>query len=479
MSIGTRRRLKGTGVSSSGAQARKASRRPSIPPKVARVCGTLVAALLAGAMAAAPAYAAWGAPFALSSSGQNASTPQVAVDDGGDAVFVWQRVDASGDLRIQARARSATGGLSPVQTLSDAGQDASLPQDAVDADGDAVFTWLRYDGTTSCGGVGCFRVQARARSAAGILSGVQTLSDAGRNANDPQVAVDPNGDAVFAWTRYDGTNNRIQARARSAAGNLSIVQTLSTSGQNASNSQVAVDDGGDAVFTWERYDGAEWRAQTRARAAGLFLSPVQTLSDAGESALFPRVAVDADGDAVFTWRRFDGSGNFCCFRAQARARSAAGSLSAVQTLSTGGQGAFDPRVAVDPDGDAVFTWTRSDGTGNFCCSRVQAKARSAAGALSPVQYLSEVGQNAQGPRVAVDADGDAVFTWARSDGTNLRVQARQRSATGALSRPVQTLSTAGQDAKMAELAVDPTGDAVTTWRRSDGTNLRVQGAAGP
>jgi microcompartment protein CcmK/EutM len=339
-----------------------------------------------------------------------------------------------------------------------------------------VFTWLRKDGTTNCAGVGCFRIQARARSAAGNLCGVHTLSDGGRNANDPQVAVDPNGDAVFVWTRYDGTNNRIQARARSAAGNLSIVQTLSTSGQNASNPQVAVDDGGRAVFTWERYDGAEWRAQTRARsAAGLFLSAVQTLSDAGESALFPQVAVDADGDAVFTWRRLDGSGLFCCFRAQARARSTAGTLSAVQTLSSGGRDAFDPHVAVDPDGNAVFTWTRSDGAN----IRIQAKARSAAGALSPVQYLSEAGQDAQGPRVGVDADGDAVFTWARSDGTNLRVQARKRSANGALSRPVQTLSSAGQDAKAAQVAVDTTGDAVATWRRSDGANLRVQGVAGP
>jgi uncharacterized protein GlcG (DUF336 family) len=202
---------------------------------------------------------------------------------------------------------------------------------------------------------------------------------------------------------------------------------------------------------------------------------VQTLSDAGQSALFPQVAVDDDGDAVFTWRRFDGSGAFCCFRAQARARSAAGTLSAVQTLSTSGRDAFDPHVAVDPDGDAVFTWERYDGA-NW---RIQARARSAAGILSGVQILSEAGQNAQGPRVAVDAGGDAVFTWQRSDGTNVRIQARTRSATGALSRPVRTLSSAGQDAKTPQVAVNTTGDAVATWRRSDGTNTRIQGGVGP
>jgi hypothetical protein len=452
----------------------------SMVPRLARLCCALGAALLAGAMAATPASAAWGAPFVLSSSGQDATNPQVAVDDNGDAVFVWERVDASGDLRIQARARSAAGTLSAVQTLSDAGENASLPQVAVDADGDAVFTWLRLDGTTDCGGVSCFRIQARARSAAGTLSAVQTLSDPGRNANSPQVAVDTTGDAVFTWVRYDGTSVRAQGRARSASGSLSFVQTLSDAGQNANVPQVAVDADGDAVFTWERDDGTKTRVQARARSAtGIFLSPVQTLSDAGQNALFPQVAVDDDGDAVFTWRRFDGSGQFCCFRAQARARSATGTLSAVQALSSGFRDAFDPHVAVDADGDALFTWVRSDGTASLCCSRAQTRARSAAGVLSGVQTLSDAGQNAQSLRVVVDADGDAVFTWARSDGTNTRIQALTRSATGALGRPVQTLSNAGQDAKIPQVAVDTTGDAVATWRRSDGTHNRIQTAVGP
>jgi hypothetical protein len=437
-----------------------------------RLSGALVAALVAGAVAATPAFAVWGAPFVLSSSGQNATNPQVAVDADGDAVFVWERLDASGDLRIQARARSAAGVLSPVQTLSDAGEDASMPQVAVDADGDAVLTWRRFDGTNN-------RIQARARSAAGTLSPVETLSTSGRNADTPQVAVDPAGDAVFSWSRSDGTNWRAQVRARSADGTLSAVKHLSPIAGNAFYPQVGVDAGGDAVFVWERYDGANWRVQTLARSAAGTLSPVQTLSDAGQSALFPQVAVDDDGDAAFTWRRFDGSGAFCCFRAQARARSAAGTLSAVQTLSSSGRTAFDPHVAVDADGDAVFTWVRDDASDTSCCFRVQAKARSAAGILSGVQNLSEAGQNAQWPRVAVDAGGDAVFTWERSDGTNVRIQARTRSATGALSRPVRTLSSAGQDAKTPQVAVNTTGDAVATWRRSDGTNTRIQGAVGP
>ena len=112
-----------------------------------------------------------------------------------------------------------------MQTLSPSGQAANGPQVAVDTDGDAVFTWYRFDGAHQ-------RVQGRARASNGTLSAAQTLSAAGQSATIPQVAVDADGDAVFTWQRSDGTNSRVQARARTAGGTLSTAQTLSTAGED-------------------------------------------------------------------------------------------------------------------------------------------------------------------------------------------------------------------------------------------------------
>jgi hypothetical protein len=299
------------------------------------------------------------------------------------------------------------------------------------------------------------------------------LSAAGQDAHDPQVAVDPDGDAVFTWRRFDGSDWRIQAQARSATGTLSAVQDLSEAGQDAFDPQVAVDPDGDAVFTWRRFDGSDWRVQARARSATGTLSAVQDLSDPGRNALEPQVAVDDAGDAVFAWRRSDGTNT----RIQARERSAAGALSAVQTLSKGGQNAVLPQVAVDDAGDAVFAWAVIDSSG----SRIQARARAAGGALSAVQDVSDrgAGQFALGPQVAVDADADAVFAWQRSDALgDDRIEARTRSAAGVL-RPFVVLSDPGQDARGAQVAVDADGDAHVAWRRSDGTDDRIQASVGP
>ena len=86
----------------------------------------LVAALML-ALDATPTWATFGVPVTLSASGQNAAKAQVAVDADGDALVVWERFDA-GVLRVQARALSKTGALGPIQTLSAAGKNASVPR---------------------------------------------------------------------------------------------------------------------------------------------------------------------------------------------------------------------------------------------------------------------------------------------------------------------------------------------------------------
>jgi hypothetical protein len=448
-----------------------------------RLWASLVALLVALGVAPTAVEAAWTAPLTLSAAGQDGLGPQVDVDADGDAVVIWHRFGGVNE-RVQARAISSAGVLSSVQTLSAAGQDAFAPQVAVDPDGDAIFTWERYDGTHT-------RIQARARSSAGVLSPVQTLSAVGQDAVDPQVGIDADGDAVFTWERFDGTNWRVQARARSAAGVLSPVQTLSAAGQPTRRPQVAVNDVGDAVFAWERFGGPYWWIEARARHADAVLSPVQTLFSPQTpnqySAFSPQVAIDVDGNAVFAWgldiREFRGRS-----RILARARSAAGELSPVQFLSApggSGGGAFQPQVAVDGSGNAVFTWARVDGYVGPP-PVIEARARSAAGTLSPVQIISDY--DASSPQVALDDAGDAVFAWwffeTDPDCCTDPVQARTRSVAGALG-PVETVSPGAPDASgqfrnpRPQVAVGAIGDAVLTWQRFDGTTWRVQAAVGP
>jgi hypothetical protein len=423
------------------------------------------------------ASAAFTAPFNLSAPGQDADSAEVAVDPDGDAVAVWQRFDGA-NFRVQARGRTKTGVLQPVQTLSAAGYNAGDPDVAVDADGDAVVVWQYSAGGTA-------GVQARARSAGGRLGPIQTLVSAGQNAGRARVAVEPDGDALVVWSRFDGSTAnccyRIQARARSADGTLGRVQTLSDRLANAISHQVAVDADGDALVVWRYSDGSTARVQARARSAGGAFRPVETLSVPGEGNHNPQVAVDAEGNALVVWERWDGttqcSNSPGCSRIQARARSAEGVLGLVRTLSPAGQDSLDAQVAVDPDGDALVVWGNTD----LGYTGVQARARSADGAFGSVQTLSPAGRDAVGAQVAVDGDGNALVVWSGFVHTSFlccfRVQVRSRSASGVLG-PARTVSAARQSAYDPRVAVDQAGNALVAWWRFDGANFRVQGAAG-
>ncbi len=421
----------------------------------------LVAALIMSAGIVTPANATFDAPLDLSSAAQSADQPQVAVANNGDAVFAWLRSDGS-NVRVQTRTLNAAGALSSVQNISLPGNDASGARVAIDADGDAVFVWHRSDDT----------VQTRARSAAGQLSAVQQVSPQGQDAEFPELAVDNAGDAVYAWQVSSGGTGWIQARTRTAAGSLSAPQDLfSPLAQGFFQHQVAVDADGDAVFAWLAFDGTDFSVKARALSTSGVLAAIQTVSPAGQDGSAPQLAVDATGDAVFTWVVQDQLVD----RVQARARTATGLLSPVQTLSDAGRDADLPQVGVDRDGDAVIAWLRSDGTNE----RTQALTRSSAGTLGPDLTLSLQGQRAAQPQVDVGPAGGGVVAWQQTFGSYTVIEARRLTTSGALSATQILSEDDGESSATFAQAGFSGGNAAVVWRRSDDTSDSIQAAIGP
>ena len=97
---------------------------------------------------------------------------------------------------------------------------------------------------------------------------------------------------------------------------------------------------------------------------------------------------------------------------------AAGFLSETTiTASAPRQHAYAPQVAVDRRGSAVLAWQgpvgATDCAGAPGCSRIHARTLSAAGIIGAnITTLSDMGQNADSPAVAVDQDDDAVSSGA-------------------------------------------------------------------
>jgi len=158
---------------------------------------------------------AWSTPQTISDPGISASGPAIAVDPSGNALAVWTQSDGT-NLRITAAYKPAGSAFFGPVLVSAAGQDASAPDVSMDNSGDALVGWQRTDGTK-------LRVQTAIRSpgVGGLFGPISTLSDPGQDGFEPQVEagpdVDANGTAV--WTRSDGINLRVQsARRRDVVG---------------------------------------------------------------------------------------------------------------------------------------------------------------------------------------------------------------------------------------------------------------------
>jgi hypothetical protein len=203
-------------------------------------------------------------------------------------------------------------------------------------------------------------------------------------------------------------------------------------------------------------------------ATPTFLSAIN-ISVAGQDAFEPQVVVDPSGNVIAVWTRSDGTD----LRIQAATRTPSGPWSTPVNISDSGSSASSPAIAVDPSGNVLAVWTRVFGA----AGRIQASYRPAGGSFGASVNVSDGGGDASAPTVSMDNSGKAAIAWARFDGTRLRIQATTRTAgAGGTIGAVQTLSDPGQDGFEPRAAAGPNVDnnAAIVFTRSDGTNLRVQ-----
>lgn len=223
--------------------------------------------------------------------------PQVAVDSAGNAVDVWARFDGS-NVIIQSASLPFGGSWTSPVDISTTGQDAFSPQVSLDSSGNAVAIWAGV-------GIGLDTIQAATLPFGGSWSASVTLS--GTSAAGPQVAVDPAGNSVAVWTINIGADFFIQAATLPFAGSWSSAVNISTTGSSLFGAQVAVDLSGNAVAVWDKLVGSDIIVEAATLPfGGSWTSPVD-ISPTGAFAFDQQVAIDSFGNAIAVWDRDNGT----------------------------------------------------------------------------------------------------------------------------------------------------------------------------
>jgi len=292
---------------------------------------------------------------------------------------------------------------------------------------------------------------------------------------NPQVGIDPKGNAVAVWEGNDG----IDAATFQAGGSWTSPVNISAVGHRP---QVSVDASGNAIAIWSGWSGPNASNQMSAILAatlpfgGTWSEPVVVSSPTGCTPFDPQIAIDSQGNAVAVWQQPTTASHYDIY---ASTLPFGLSWTTPFIISDGESDAQVPQIVVDASGNAVAIWHGYESGFRI----IQAATLPFGGTWEPLISLSAIGQNAFNPHFAINSKGYAVAVWTRFNGSNYIVQASTRSFGGSWSEP-SDVSTTGRDAGFGpnstlDVTVDDNGNAVVVWGFQTGSGYIVQEASLP
>jgi len=321
----------------------------------------------------------WGAPETISGSSQALDTATVAMDADGNAVAVWSQFFVRSNIFCEA----------------------SGPQIAMSVNGSAFAVWAQFDGTRED------VWSSRYTRGEGWRFPERIETNSASRVSGPQVAVDPNGNAVAVWAHSDGTRYDIWSnRYTPSSGWGSTARRIETDNAgDALEPQLAVDTEGNAAVVWTQFDGMTFDVWSNRYTLGTgWGTPERIENEDKGDASNPHIGVDAHGTAVAVWAQFDGKRDIWSNRYTPG--TGWGAAERIEANDLGD--AREPRIAVDPNGSAVVVWKQPDGTGEKIWSNRYTPSTGWGGAQ---RIDSDDTSTRTGARVAIDANGNAVAVW--------------------------------------------------------------------
>ncbi|MFT4287837.1 hypothetical protein [Nocardioides sp.] len=239
----------------------------------------------------------------------------------------------------------------------------------------------------------------------------------GAYADNPDVAIGPDGTIVLAADVYDETTHlsHVVTSSRPPRGTWSAPVKLGSGSSNRSTEpDIAIGPDGTTTIAWrDEVSEDDWVVMASTRPPGGTWSTPQPLSVVGVDEYVaghdnPEVSVAAatDGSVSAIWPQWVVDH----FEIQSAVRSAAGLWSAPQTLGVDNWTARKPAIAAGPDGSVIAAWAG----GSTTDTGTRLVVRQGAGPWSaPVR----IGDGLYGaPTIAFAPDGTAGVVWANGYG---------------------------------------------------------------
>lgn len=398
----------------------------------------------------------WSTPTTISTTGVTASDPRVVIDVNGNATAIWVESNV-----IKASSQPAGMGWNAPTTLSGTG--VSNPRLGIDSSGNVTAIWIEN------GVVNYSTLPLNGNWSAEIAV-------SGSGASSPALAVDASGNAVAVWVR----GGLIESSTHLFGGSWSIVAQLTTN--TSSSPQVAIGGDGTVVAVWHSVIGG----------TNTVVSAVSPVSGSWNAALsipavtpsfahdFPKVVVDANGNATAIWLRYTLSNsvyqNINILSASLPKNNT--SWSAIPTVLTSGGETLDitkisTKLSVDGNGNVVAFWSMSYDGSSY---NIETATQPNGGNWGPLEVIQGGLFCYQVDVSANNALGDALAAYMEFDGVSSTVIQTQEASVSApgmtLWSPAFAISQ-GPDNGFPRIASSVNGvtvNAAAVWINFDGVS---------
>jgi len=357
----------------------------------------------------------WATPEIVSVSASSYSfTPDVAVNQNGDAIVVWQEDEGGGRRPTVFFNTFLDQSGWDVPTIIDPVIDAywsKLPNIAMNEMGDAIVGWQMGNAGSSR-----YRMWVKHYTVANGWKTAKSVDLATTSSTNDfilvqsDVAIDEFGNAVAVWTDENNTTKSIWANVYTLGQGWATAQRISAVGKFSNDPKVAMKSG-NAIVVWR---GKYITVNTYHAGVGWGSASELTISNGYSKR--PQVAMSSDGSGTVIWdqEEFEAIANI---PTQANpplaiyiSRFDGTSWSAVEMLNPNRnlRNSLSAQIAMDPMGNILAIWLSFEFPNGYLSASYFNKSKNQ---WSVPEQIIDTGNAFGIPDIAMNSNGDAVVSW--------------------------------------------------------------------
>lgn len=409
----------------------------------------------------------------LTSSPISAVTARFGMNVNGNAVAMWLQ----GDDSWTSYYAPATGWGPSERVQRDA---PGTPRSIVmDANGNAIGVWEVVDSYHCSNEDGCERhtIRVRRYTTSGGWGGFTTIATVARGGYmSPRIKMNRDGTAILVWHETLDQHSRIMARRYTANGGWQNAEPISLDIGDAYNPDIALNERGDAIVTWDQRDlqgtTGNIYANRYINGSGWAGAVLVEHDSIGQSSA-PYVVMNNQGDAVVVWPRFANMTNDWWWNHYTTAQG-------WDSAEPVGHGAVDIAghgmdLAMDAAGNVMMVYSTFD---NYLTPQNEAgmwaTRYSANAAWSNVVSISSPGSmNPGNPLLVMDATGNALAAWTQNGSIPYDSWSNRYTVNGGWGTPTLLENISSGTVFVTGLEMDASGSALAMFEDLTGPNSRA------